>query len=263
MFATRRRTLAVCAVPVAALLGVAAFAPLPFSVAQPGDTANVLGTHEGKPVISLSGDGGGAPARDNGELLAVTIGVTKPQVTVRVVDVARAWFADDRAVMPREAAYPKGDTYAEIRRAIDDEMKDSQDKAVKAALRQLGRKPGDVRVELRLSDVGGPSAGLLFSLGIVDKLDGDGRGGGLTGGRSIAGTGTIDAKGAVGPVGGIPLKMRAAVRDGARVFLVPKKECDEAKSERPEGLRLIPVTTLESTLTSLKSLKDGNKVPRC
>ncbi|MFG3259144.1 S16 family serine protease [Streptomyces sp. NPDC048172] len=263
LFSTRRRTLTVCAVPVVALLAVAAFAPLPFSLAQPGDTADVLGENAGKPVISFpdAKDGGkdtGEAGKGEGKLLAVTIGVTNPDVTVRAADVARAWFAEDRAVMPREAAYPEGDSVREVKRSIHKQMKDSQDKAVTAALRQLGKKPGDVDVSLRLGDVGGPSAGLLFSLGIVDKLEGD-----LTGGRTIAGTGTIDAQGKVGPVGGVPLKMRAAKRDGARHFLVPEKECGEAEAQRPKGLRLIPVTTLDKTLDSLKALKDGGKLPSC
>ena len=260
-FATRRRTLTVCAVPVVALLAVAAFAPLPFSLAQPGATADVLGKSGGKPVISIDEapkTAGTTDGEGDGELLAVTIGVTRPDVTVRASDVARAWFAEDRAVMPREAAYPEGDNDREIQRSIRKQMKDSQDKAVTAALKQLGENPDDVKVSLRLRDVGGPSAGLLFSLGIVDKIQGD-----LTGGRTIAGTGTIDSKGRVGPVGGVPLKLRAAQRDGARHFLVPKEECGEAQAQRPAGVRLIPVTTLDGALKSLEALKDGKRLPSC
>jgi PDZ domain-containing protein len=115
-----------------------------------------------------------------------------------------------------------------------------------------------VQVTLRLADVGGPSAGLFFTLGIIDKIDGN-----LTGGRSIAGTGTIKANGDVGPVGGVTLKTKAAKRDGATVFLVPKAECGDAKALRPEGLRLVPVTDLDGALDSLKALKDGRRVPSC
>ncbi len=82
-------------------------------------------------------------------------------------------------------------------------MAKSQSAAADAALGFLHKDPKDVKVDLNLADVGGPSAGLLFSLGIIDKLDGDGSGGDLTGGRSIAGTGTIAADGTVGPVGGV------------------------------------------------------------
>nr|WP_286169523.1 S16 family serine protease [Actinospica acidiphila] len=143
-------------------------------------------------------------------------------------------------------------------------MKASQDEATRAALTYLGRENQGVDVTLKLADVGGPSAGLLFSLGIVDKLDGDGSGGDLTGGRVVAGTGTIDSAGRVGAVGGVPLKTRAAKRDGATVFLVPRDECAEAQAELPQGLRLVPVTTLEGAVDALVALEKGTgKVPAC
>lgn len=114
-------------------------------------------------------------------------------------------------------------------------MATSQSAATQAALGYLHKDPKDVKVQLNLADVGGPSAGLLFSLGIVNKLDGDGSGGDLTGGRTIAGTGTISADGKVGAVGGVALKTQAAQRDGASVFLVPEAECADAQTELPEG----------------------------
>lgn len=257
----RRRTLAYCAAPVVLLFLLVLFAPLPYSVAQPGETANVLGKKAGKPVISVSG--AEPQGKDDGSLLSVTIAATQPDATVRVADVARSWFADDRAVMPREAVYPGGGDTKDARARIAEEMKDSQDQAVKAALRQLHRSPEDVDVTLRLGDVGGPSAGLFFSLGIVDKLDGDGRGGGLTGGRTIAGTGTIDAKGKVGAVGGVPLKTQAAHRDGARIFLVPADQCAEAGAQLPKGMRLVPVSTLNGALDALKEIREDGDVPAC
>ena len=101
-------------------------------------------------------------------------------------------------------------------------MEESQDAATRPRSGYLGKPAQGLKVTLSLADVGGPSAGLLFSLGIVDKLDGDGAGGDLTGGRTIAGTGTITADGKVGAVGGVALKTQAAHRDGATVFLVPQ-----------------------------------------
>jgi PDZ domain-containing protein len=143
-------------------------------------------------------------------------------------------------------------------------MRKSQDAATEAALNYLDEGSGKIKVSLKLADVGGPSAGLLFSLGVVDKLDGDGKGGDLTGGRTVAGTGTIDADGTVGAVGGVALKTQAARRDGATVFLVPRAECSDAKSELPKGLRLIPVTSLKGTVEALVALETGRgKVPSC
>jgi PDZ domain-containing protein len=116
-------------------------------------------------------------------------------------------------------------------------------------------------VKIGLKDVGGPSAGLMFALGIVDKLTP----GSLTGGAYVAGTGTIDGDGNVGPIGGITQKMVGAKRAGATVFLAPEGDCAEAISTVPDGLRLVRVTTLTSAVTSLDALRsDKNaKVPAC
>ncbi|MER6065810.1 S16 family serine protease [Streptomyces sp. NPDC001792] len=258
---TRPQAVAVCAVPVVALLATAAFAPLPFSVAQPGMTANVLGENKGSQVITVSG----APARrTSGQLRMVTIEATGPDATVTLGDVIGNWFRTDRAVMPRDAVYPSGENVKEIERHNEAQMKQSQDAATQAALKYLGLSADKVKVTLKLADVGGPSAGLLFTLGIIDKLHGNGSGGDLTGGRTVAGTGTIDASGKIGAVGGVALKTQAARRDGATVFLVPKAECTDAKAELPKGLRLIPVTTLKSAVDSLEALEKGKgPVPSC
>jgi len=257
---SRRAAVAVCAVPVATLLAAAVFVPLPFAIAQPGMTADVLGENKGEPVITISG----APTRrTSGQLRMTTIVATGPDQRAAIGDVVDNWFRADRAVMPVDAVYPTGDTTREIERHNAEEMKKSQDTATEAALAYLHKDPDDIRVKLRLADVGGPSAGLLFSLGIVDKLDGDGSGGDLTGGRTIAGTGTITPDGEVGPVGGVALKTQAARRDGATVFLVPEAECADAKAQLPKGLRLIPVTTLEGTVEALRALEKNASVPSC
>ncbi|MFG2984752.1 S16 family serine protease [Streptomyces sp. NPDC048258] len=256
----RSAALAVCAVPVLGLFAVAVFAPLPFVIAQPGLTADVLGERDGKAVIAVSG----APARQTtGQLRMTTIQATGPSTTVNLPDLLDNWFDTSRAVMPKEVVYSSGGTDKEIEEHNLEEMAKSQSTAAQAALGYLHKDPKDVKVELNLADVGGPSAGLLFSLGIVDKLDGDGSGGDLTGGRTIAGTGTIGADGAVGAVGGVALKTQAARRDGATVFLVPKAECSDAQSELPEGLRLVPVTSLTDAVSALRALNRGEPAPSC
>ncbi len=252
--------LVVCAVPVVGLFAVALLAPLPFVVAQPGLTADVLGERDGKPVITVAG----APTRPTaGQLRMTTIQATGPSTTVNLPELLDHWFDSSRAVMPKEAVYSSGGTDKEIEQHNLEEMAKSQSAAAEAALGYLHKDPKDVKVDLNLADVGGPSAGLLFSLGIVDKLDGDGSGGDLTGGRTIAGTGTIAANGEVGAVGGVPLKTQAARRDGATVFLVPKAECSDAQSELPEGLRLVPVTSLTDAVNALRALNRGEDAPSC
>ncbi|MER7057400.1 S16 family serine protease [Streptomyces sp. NPDC000351] len=254
---TRPQFLAVCGLPVVGLLATAVFAPLPFSVAQPGLTADVLGKSRGASVITIKG----APTHEtSGQLRMTTIEATGPDARVQLGDVLSGWFDTDRAVMPRDAVYPSGDDVSEIEEYNQEQMEESQDSATAAALDYLRLDERNVDVQLRLEDVGGPSAGLLFSLGIVDKLGA----GDLTGGRVVAGTGTITTGGEVGAVGGVPLKTQAARRDGATVFLVPKAECSDARAELPEGLRLIPVTTLKGAIDSLEALESGRgDVPAC
>ncbi|MGW3008881.1 S16 family serine protease [Streptomyces sp. NPDC001219] len=256
----RTRALAVCTALVLGLLITAVFAPLPYSLAYPGMTANVLGNDKGKPVITISGSG---TRKTSGQLRMTSIVATGPDATVHLPDLVTGWFRTDEAVMPREAVYPVGENTEEIAEHNAQQMRESQDTATSAALGQVGRSAKDIKVKLSLADVGGPSAGLMFALGIVDKLDGDGAGHDLTGGRTIAGTGTITAGGKVGAVGGVPLKTQAAKRDGATVFLVPRKECADARAELPKGLRLVPVSTLDGAVDALKALRTGGAVPSC
>ncbi|ORT61272.1 PDZ domain-containing protein [Streptomyces sp. CB03238] len=116
-------------------------------------------------------------------------------------------------------------------------------------------------VDIKLADVGGPSAGLMFSLGIVDKLTpGD-----LTGGTFVAGTGTIDNAGKVGPIGGIEMKLVGARNAGARYFLTPADNCAAAASDTPDGLTLIKVNTIKDAVKSLEKIRKGTTtgLPSC
>ena len=116
-------------------------------------------------------------------------------------------------------------------------------------------------VDISLQDVGGPSAGLMFALGIVDKLTP----GSLTGGKYIAGTGTIDSAGDVGEIGGITQKMLGARGKGATVFLSPPGNCAQARATKPDGLRLVKVATLADAVSALDDLRAGRTadLPRC
>ena len=107
-------------------------------------------------------------------------------------------------------------------------------------------------VDLRIDDVGGPSAGQMFALGIIDKLTP----GSLTGGRHVAGTGTICGDGEVGAIGGIVQKMAAARADGATLFLAPRSNCDEVVGHIPSGLSVVPVSTLSDSLEALEHVRD-------
>lgn len=115
------------------------------------------------------------------------------------------------------------------------------------------------QINFNLANVGGPSAGLMFSLAVVDKLTT----GSLVGSNFVAGTGTIKSDGTVGPIGGIVHKMVAARAAGASVFLVPAKNCYEAGSDRLSGLRLIKVENLGQAVDALHTLTSGGQPPSC
>jgi len=116
-------------------------------------------------------------------------------------------------------------------------------------------------IDIRLADVGGPSAGMMFALGIIDELTP----GNMTGGRFVAGTGTIEDNGKVGPIGGISLKTIGARDMGARYFLTPADNCEEAAKDVPGGLTLVKVKTLDDALTALTEIKSGDTkaLPAC
>ncbi len=119
-----------------------------------------------------------------------------------------------------------------------------------------------IDVTIQLDRIGGPSAGQMFALGIIDTLTP----GELTGGQHIAGTGTIDATGAIGPIGGIRQKLHGAEDAGAEFFLAPADNCGEVVGHVPGDLRVVPVDTLEASLAALDVIasgEDADELPTC
>lgn len=108
-------------------------------------------------------------------------------------------------------------------------------------------------ITISLENIGGPSAGMMFALGIIDRLTpGD-----MTGGNTIAGTGTMSYDGQVGAIGGIRQKMWGAQRDGATWFLAPASNCDEVVGHEPSGLTVVAVSTLEEARSAVEKIADG------
>lgn len=105
-------------------------------------------------------------------------------------------------------------------------------------------------IDIDSGNVGGPSAGLAFSLGVIDVLTP----GELTGGQQVAVTGTINAAGEVGPVGGVEQKAAVVVDEGYDVFLVPSSEAEQIRARTGDDVRIVPVDTLEDALDALSSL---------
>ncbi|WP_243224811.1 PDZ domain-containing protein [Microbacterium sp. CIAB417] len=119
-----------------------------------------------------------------------------------------------------------------------------------------------IDVTIQLDDVGGPSAGMMFALGIVDMLTP----GELNGGENIAGTGTIEADGTVGPIGGIRQKLYGARDAGADFFLAPASNCDEVSGHVPDGLQVFSTSTLDESIGILDTIAEGgdlSDLPTC
>lgn len=104
-----------------------------------------------------------------------------------------------------------------------------------------------------LEEVGGPSAGMMFALGIMDELTK----GEMTGGKHFAGTGTIDSDGTVGPIGGVVQKMQGAADAGARVFLAPADNCGEVIGNVPSRLTVVKVSTLSEAADAVTRIGQG------
>lgn len=118
-----------------------------------------------------------------------------------------------------------------------------------------------VDVHFDLNNIGGPSAGLMFTLGVIDLMTpGD-----MTGGEVIAGTGTMSVDSYVGPIGGIRQKMHGAVRDGATWFLAPDANCDEVVGHVPDGLNVVKVTALADAREAVEAIAagEGERLPAC
>jgi Lon-like protease len=226
---------------VGLFLSASLIAPLPYTVLEPGGGQNVLGS-----VIEIHG---AKIYPSTGKLLLTTVLATSPSSPIFGANVLYSWIRGDLIVLPRSVLYPPQQSSTQIDAANTAEMKDSQQFATVAALAYLGYPSAQhaVTVAITLKDTGGPSGGLIFSLGIVAKLTA----GDLLKGRTVAGTGTIDGVGNVGAIGGIEDKFIAARRAGATLFLAPSANCNDVY-HIPKGLVVYSVATLREAVSVLK-----------
>nr|WP_305083477.1 PDZ domain-containing protein [Corynebacterium sp. CCUG 70398] len=118
---------------------------------------------------------------------------------------------------------------------------------------------GDVAVNYNFNDVGGPSAGMIFSLAVIDKLSP----GELNGGKHVAGTGTISEDGSVGPIGGITHKIEGARDGGAELFLAPENNCKEASKVDAGDMVVASVATLDDAVAAMSAFSEGSPVKTC
>ncbi|NMM92852.1 lon protease [Bifidobacterium sp. DSM 109957] len=256
----------------AVLLGaVILLLPSPYVIEMPGPTQDVLGKVSEGEVIAISGDGV-TIHKDSGKLLLVTVSASGvPGYTITNAQAVWGWANPQVEVTPREAVVPVGQTADEYQQEVDNDMSGSQQSASEVGLAYAKQHADELgidaatldnaKVEMHVDEIGGPSAGMMYTLGLIDKLTPAEE----SGGNVIAGTGTIDAKGKVGAIGGIRLKMLGAKRDGATWFLAPESNCDEVVGHVPEGLRDVKVATLDEAYQALVAIGkgQGDTLPHC
>jgi PDZ domain-containing protein len=244
---------------VTATLGIffllATLAPLPYAIVLPGEAQNIF-----KGVITFKGLTNYPPS---GRIDLMSIRVTNPDTWIFGPEIIYSWLDADRAVYPKSAIYPPGTTTEEESKQAKADMVKSQDKAIVAAVNYLQSHPeimGETKVigaqrasqldtkkiAFKVGETGGPSGGLVFSIGLVELLtERD-----LLDGRHIAGTGTISERGIVGPIGGINEKIVSAKKVGATIFFAPVDNAQEI-SNVPDGIKVVTVATLAQAINYL------------
>lgn len=254
--------------------------PSAYVIEEPGPTQDVLSDINGLKIIDIENSETKKSdiekseikkskikdSKKTGKLLLVTVGTSGvPGYETTTFNAIKAWLNPERTLDPREAIVPIGQTEDQYEKKSNEEMTSSQDSAIKAAkieAKKLGLSTTNKKISLHIEDIGGPSAGMIYSLGILNKINKYD----ITGGKTIAGTGTIDEKGNVGAIGGIQLKMLGAKRDGATWFLAPESNCDEVEGHIPSGLRVVKVATLDDAWKALEAIRSGKNVknlPSC
>lgn len=320
---------------------------VPYVVERPGPIVDTLGKTGDQQIVEVTG---AQSYRSDGHLYFTTVSVLGgPQRHISAWEWLEARLDRDAVIVPEEQVFPKGATDEDVKRANTEAMEGSQQTAVAAGLRSVGREvgqrnlvssiidkspadgtvalkdevlavdgtsvhrvidivaaisdrsPGDdvtlsvkrdgaertltltttdigggragigvgiepvfdfpVEVTIHAGEVGGPSAGMMFGLATRDRLTP----GSLTGGRAVAGTGTIDDSGWVGPIGGIRQKMVGARDGGAEFFLAPKGNCDEVVGHVPRGLTVVEVSDFDTAVRSLDRIAKGEAegLPDC
>ena len=232
---------------------------------------DVLGKVEDGAVIDITGTGV-TTYKDSGKLLLTTVNASGvPGYPIINAQAVWGWSNPQVEVMPREATVPVGQSADQYQKKVEQDMAGSQDSAsavglayAKAHADELDIDASALRhakVTMHVDSIGGPSAGMMYTLGLIDKLTPANE----SGGKTIAGTGTIDKDGKVGRIGGIELKMLGSKRDGATWFLAPASNCSDVAGRVPDGLRDVKVATLDEAYQALVAIGKGqaDDLPHC
>jgi len=238
---------------IVAFFGFALFAPLPFVVVMPGGATDVLDK-----VISIKSENAYKP---NGSLYLLAVRVTSPGSAMYSGEIVYGWINGDSRIFPRSALYSENVSPQTIDKAAKLDMTTSQDKARTVALAYMKKNYPDLPtvnpslITLDVTETGGPSGGMIFALGVIEELTPQD----LLQGRKVAGTGTIDLSGKVGPIGGIDEKLIAAERAGVTIFLSPRANCPEIASV-PSTITVYAIRTIDDAVKALSANSSPEKL---
>jgi PDZ domain-containing protein len=231
---------------------VALVAPMNFVLINPGPSSPIF-----PKVVALKNQSADSSLKSypvNGNLYLLTIYVTNPQSYVSGSMVLGCWVWGKCAALPRSVMYEKETTNKEELATSTKEMTTSQNVAVAAAKSYLTRNYPQINLEdftdsslkVSLKNTGGPSGGLVFTLGLIDLLTPVD----ILQGRKVAGTGTINAKGEVGSIGGLTEKVLGAKDVGASVLFISRENCLDLPRE-VTGISVVAVDTVDEAVAYL------------
>ena len=245
-------------------------------VFPPGQTATQVDTENAAEMSDSQQSATAAGLRETGRVVPENVTIAEVNGTAPAAAVLEAgdvitgidgvWTVDSTAVRAKVSALaPGAPVTVQVRRGTSTLQEKTTTTAqdgrtiLGVGLAPTFRFPVDVKFATR--DVGGPSAGMMFALGIYDLLTP----GELTGGQQIAGTGTIDAAGTVGPIGGIAQKLVGAQSSGATWFLAPAGNCAEVVGNVPDGLRVVRTASLHESRLAVQAIAAGKGagLPTC
>lgn len=229
--------------------------PVNFSIIEPGEGTPLF------PKVLQVKDAQFKTYTPDGQIYLLSIWVSTPDSKILGAQALKCWMEPDCVLFPRSVIYDRKTTAVKEEKKALEEMKVSQSDAVTATKKYLKKnfpsidisQFSDDSLKFTIPNVGGPSGGLIFSLGLIELLTSED----ILQGRKIAGSGTINAQGEVGPIGGISEKIIAAKKIGATVLLASRENCDEIPDE-VTGISVIAISTLEEAITYLRNSKNSN-----
>ena len=190
----------------------------------------------------------------NGNLYLLTIYVTNPESYVSGGMVLGCWVWGKCAALPRSVMYEKGTTNKKEIADSKEQMDTSQSIAVTAAKKYISQKYPEINLanfddsslKVSLKNTGGPSGGLVFTLGLIDLLTPVD----ILQGRKIAGTGTIASDGTIGPIGGATEKVLGAKGAGASILIISRQNCLDLP-KRVTGIEVVAIDTIDEAVAYL------------